>query len=113
MSYFRLQPSGNISVVHEAELIPELLGKIGVILVVCYDSQSATYLAKEFHKVLPEATYRKHDKMLEDSLSKFLFRSDADFRNYQGLQLTTAYVHRKHTGDLMCKLMTRVKEYPQ
>lgn len=110
MSYFKIEPNGNISVVHEHSMVADLLCRLKNTLVICENSNSALSLAKELHKHIPKSKFRVRDLEISDSISRFIFKSSPDYRNYLGMQVSNAYVHRSHTGDLILKVSCRVRE---
>lgn len=110
MSYFKIESNGSISVVHEHEMAADLLCRLKNTLIICENSKSALSLAKELHKHIPKSKFIVRYLEISDSISRFIFKYSTDYRDYLGMRVSTAYVHRSHTGDLILKVSCRVRE---
>lgn len=109
MSYFKIEPRG-ISVVHEDNMIPDLLCRLKTTLILGYDHKSMYELCNELYVHVPWSKKYKYENTIADSISTYMFRSNPDYRHYLGMKLSCAYVHRVHTGDLILKIGARVRE---
>ena len=113
MNYIRIDYKGNIQPIRDEELLNFISEDVGHVLIVTVQRESSKDLYEELQWCSSplEASPRELTLQLQNSSVKI--RTNFDWPDYMGLQLTSAYIHRDASIDFMLKIMSKCRYVPR
>ena len=113
MNYIRIDYKGSIQPIKDEELIGYVCDDIGHVLIVTGQRESSIDLHEELQWRLQPSESSPRELTLRLQNSSVKIRTNFDWPDYMGLQLTSAYIHRDASIDFMLKIMSKCRYVPR
>ena len=113
MSYIRVDHKGEMRFVTDDSLLQSIAEDQGQILVVTGASLRSNELWESLVDLVDAQKQSKADCRIQTQYSTIRIRPGFDYRDYLGLQLSSAYVHIDATLHFLIRVMSRCRLQPK
>ena len=113
MNYIRIDYKGNIQPITDDVLMDFISEDIGHVLIVTGQREASKNLHEELQWRLQPLEASPRELTLRLQNSSVEIRTNFDWPDYMGLQLTSAYIHRDASIDFMLKIMSKCRYVPR
>lgn len=113
MSYVRIDYKGSIKTVSEENLSDCISNDKGVVLIVTGRGGRSRDIYDDLKLKIQPVSYSDLSRWIKRETGFIQINSAFDWRNYMGVQLSSAYIHRDASVEFLCQILSKCRLEPK